>query len=188
MRNWILFALLISGACLSCQRSRPARKKLPPELISLSDTPPQLAPAKAPSDILFYYSDTTLLIQGLRRNLAVIAFADPEKDSTIRALVLAGQSLTTYLVAELRRDNKTGLVIDLRQDAYSPAIRQDYLAEPTGEKELPVIFLWDKSSAARAATFTQLFEQFPGISWSITSGRSGYQQDCFKDTHPSLIP
>jgi hypothetical protein len=186
MRNWILFALLISGACISCQRSRPARKKLPPELTSFSDVPPQLVPVKAPSDILFYYSDTALLIQGLRRNLAVITLADPEKDSTIRSLVTAGQSLTSFLVAELHRDNKTGLVIDLRQDEYSPTIRQDYLVEPTGQEKLPVIFLWDKSSAARAAMFTQLFEQFPGITWSITSGQPRYQQDCFKDIHPNF--
>jgi hypothetical protein len=155
-------------------------------LTSFSDVPPQLAPTKAPSDILFYYSDTTLLIQGLRRNLAVITFADPEKDSTIRSLVTAGQSLTSSLVAELHRDNKTGLVIDLRQDEYSPVIRQDYLVEPTGQEKLPVIFLWDKSSAARAALFTQLFEQFPGITWSITSGQPRYQQDCFKDIHPNF--
>jgi hypothetical protein len=180
MRKWILLVLLAGGALISCQRSRPVRKKLPPELTSFSDVPPQLTPVKAPSDILFYYSDTTLLIQGLRRNLAVIGFADPDKDSTIRALINAGQSLTSYWLAELRRDNKTGIVIDLRQDEYSPSIRKDYLVEPAG---LPIIFLWDKTSAARAAAFTQLFEQFPGINWSMTGGKPGYQTDCFSDTH-----
>jgi hypothetical protein len=183
MRKWILLVLLAGGALISCQRSRPARKKLPPELNSFTDVPPGFTPVKAPSDILFYYSDTTLLIQGFRRNLAVISFADPGKDSTIRSLVIAGQSLTSYWLAELRRDNKTGVVIDLRQDEYSPSIRKDYLVEPGG---LPVIFLWDKTSAARAATFTQLFEQFPGINWSMTGGKPGYQTDCFSDTHPNF--
>lgn len=186
MRKWIFLGLLASGAFISCQRSRPARKKLPPELNSFSDVPPQLTPVKASSDVLFYYSDTTLLIQGLRRNLAVISFADPDKDSTIRSLVFAGQSLTSYWLAELRRDNKTGVVIDLRQDEYSPSIRKDYLIDPAGQEKMPVVFLWDKRSAARAATFTQLFEQFPGINWSIIGGKPGYQMDCFTDTHPNF--
>jgi hypothetical protein len=184
--RFLALLLLLSGACISCQRGRPTRKKLPPELNSFADLPAQLTPLYLPSGVIFYSSDTTMLIKGLRRNLTVISFFDPDKDSTVRNLIAAGQSLLPGLIAELHRENKTGVVIDLRQEEGNPTIRQDYLVTPHEEQRLPVVFLWDKSSAGRAMTFMGQLERLPDITYSILSSKPQYQQDCFQDNHPDF--
>jgi hypothetical protein len=191
MKHRLIFGILLSLLCFSCQRGRPRRKTLPPEFVSLNDEAPGYNTHPPASDILFYYSDTSLLLQGLRRNLAVITLAAPDKDSVICSVINAGQSLLPSLFAQLRGESKSGVVIDLRQDATQPTIREDYLISPdkvSADKsdQLPVIFLWDRGSAARASLFTSQFEQYPGISWSITRHKPGYQNDCFTSSHPSF--
>lgn len=183
-------------ACLSCQRGRPARKELPPSLSTLPEigatvTPYpsrwSLAPQQS-TNYLFYSTDTSLLIDGIRHDFLVLAIPDPSHDSAIGALISTGQSLAPYLLAELHHLNKAGVVIDLRLSDNSPTIRQDYQVTSSALKEanLPVVFLYDRDASARAAFFTQYLEQFPNISWSITRDRPGYQTDCFKDIHPSF--
>jgi hypothetical protein len=196
MKTTLLFSILFCLACLSCQRGRPARKELPPGLSTLPEigatvTPfPSrwsLAPQRS-SNYLFYSTDTSLLIDGIRHDFLVLAIPDPTHDSAIGAMVSIGQSLAPFLLAELHHLNKAGVVIDLRLSGTSPTIRQDYQVNSNGLKEtnLPVVFLWDRDASSRAAFFTQYLEQFPGISWSITRDRPGYQSDCFKDVHPSF--
>lgn len=186
MTHRLIFGILLSLLCFSCQRGRPGRKTLPPESVSLNDESPSYNTHPPVSNILFYYSDTSLLWQGLRRNLAVITLASPNKDSVICSVINAGQSLLPSLFTQLRGESKSGVVIDLRQVATQPTIRQDYLISTDKSDQLPVIFLWDRSSAARASIFINLFEQYPGLSWSITRDKPGYQNDCFTSSHPSF--
>lgn len=205
MNKWILLVAL--GACLaSCHRGRPARKELPEYLGALPEIPATVTPnpsriegrpgdggsgtqtAPSASGYLFYSTDTSLLLQGLRRDLLVLAIPDPANDSAIGAMIAAGHALAPYLLSELRQDNKTGIVIDLRLGDHTPTIREDYLvSSPALEaQDMPVIFLWDRSSAGRAAAFAQYLEQFPGITWSLSNDRPRYQTDCFTKTHPAF--
>jgi hypothetical protein len=196
MKTTLLFSTLFCLACLSCQRGRPARKELPPSLSTLPEIGATVTPfpsrwslaPQQPSNYLFYSTDTSLLIDGIRHDFLVLAIPDPTHDSAIGALISSGQSLAPYLLTELHQLNKAGVVIDLRLSDNSPTIREDYLVNSNALKEtnLPVVFLWDRDAAGRAALFTQYLEQFPGTSWSITRDRPGYQSDCFKDIHPSF--
>jgi hypothetical protein len=196
MKTTRLVSILFCLACLSCQRGRPARKELPPSLSSLPEigstvTPLpsrwSLAPQQS-SNYLFYCTDTSLLLDGLRHDFLVLAMPDPSHDSAIGAMISSGQSLAPYLLLELHHLNKAGVVIDLRLSGDGPTIRQDYQVSSSALKEtnLPVIFLSDQYSSARAAFFSQYLEQFPGVSWSITRDRPRDQSDCFKDVHPSF--
>jgi hypothetical protein len=135
-----------------------------------------------------YSTDTSLLIKGNHRDLLLLALPDPSHDSTIQAMIAAGQSLVPYLLTELHQQNKSGLVIDLRLGDNTPTIREDYVITSAAlkEQDLPVIFLWDRSSAGRAAAYSRYLEQFPNLSWSLSNDRPRYQTDCFKDTHPSF--
>jgi len=190
----ILFCLAVLS---SCHQGRPARKELPPSLSTLPEIGATVTPfpsrwslngTGSSADYLFYSTDTSMLIRGMRREFVVLALPDPTRDSAIGAMISAGRSLAPYLLTELHQSGKSGVVIDLRVGDNSPTIRQDYSVTSTDLKEtnLPVIFLWDGASSARADFFTQYLETFPGASWSITRDRPGYQADCFKDVHPSF--
>ncbi len=190
---YLLFCLAILS---SCRQGRPARKELPPSLSTLPEIGATVTPypsrwslnTATSTDYLFYSTDTSLLINGIRHDFLILAISDPSHDSAIGALISAGQSLAPYLLTELHLKNKAGIVIDLRLSNNSPTIREDYLVNSTALKEtnLPIIFLWDSETSGRAAFFSQYLEQFPGISWSISNDRPRYQSDCFKDVHPSL--
>jgi hypothetical protein len=196
MKTRRLVCILFSLACLSCQRGRPARKELPPSLSTLPEIGATVTPypsrwslnTATSSDYLFYSTDTSLLMNGIRHDFLILAIPDPSHDSAIGALISSGQSLAPYLLAELHHLNKTGVVIDLRLSDNSPSIRQDYQVTSTTLKEtnLPVIFLWNNETSGRAAFFTQYLTTFPDITWSITNDRPRYQSDCFKDIHPSF--
>ena len=146
-----------------------------------------LTPQQSPN-YLFYCTDTALLIDGLRHDFLVLAIPDPARDSTIGTLIATGESLAPYLLNELHQLDKSGIIIDLRLSLATPTIRQDYQVTSTALKasNFPIVFLWDQSSASRAAFFTGYVRQFPGISWSITHGRPGYQSDCFTATRPTF--
>jgi hypothetical protein len=183
-------------ACLSCQRGRPARKELPPSLSSLPEIGSTVTPfpsrwslvPQASTNFLFYCTDTSFLIDGLRHDFLVLAIPDQSHDSIIGALVSAGFSMAPFLLAQLHQLNKAGVVIDLRLSDAGPTVRQDYQVTGSFLKEthLPIVFLWDRDAAGRAAFFSQFLEQLPGITWSITRDRPRYQSDCFKDVHPSF--
>src|SRR5579863_4136311 len=154
----ILFVLAILS---SCRQGRPARKELPPSLTLLPEIGANVTPypsrwslnASTSSDYLFYSTDTTLLTNGIRHDFLVLSLPDPTRDSTIGALITAGQSLAPYLLTELHQLQKAGIVIDLRLSENSSTIRQDYQVTSTTLKEanLPVIFLWNNETSGRAA-------------------------------------
>jgi hypothetical protein len=171
----------------SCQRGRPARKTLPDAQSSFGDEgmdPTSSRYLKPQSNYLFYSSDTSLLVQGKRENLLVLSIPDPAKDSTVLATVKSGQGLASFLIAQLRRENRAGVIIDLRSfDAPSTqTFRQDYLVkgDVTNSEDLPVIFVWDRPSEVRASDYLQLLGGFPGISLLLSNDQPVYQQDCFE--------
>jgi hypothetical protein len=84
-----------------------------------------LAPQQS-SNYLFYCTDTSLLLDGLRHDFLVLAMPDPSHDSAVGAMISSGQSLAPYLLLELHHLNKAGVVIDLRLSGDGPTIRQDY--------------------------------------------------------------
>ena len=137
------------------------------------------------SDYLFYSTDTSLLTDGIRRDFLVLSIPDPTRDSTIGALISAGQSLAPYLLTELQQLNKAGVVIDLRLGDNASTIREDYLVNSSTWATM-VILLSNQSTSNRAGFYSQCLQQFPGISWSIINDRPRYQTDCFKDIHPSF--
>jgi hypothetical protein len=162
--------------------ARDWRNRYPPPI------PMVTSPRRQSTNYLFYSTDTSLLIDGLRHDFLVLAIPDPSHDSTIGALVSAGFNMAPFLLAELHQLRKTGVVIDLRLSGAGPTVRQDYQVTSSFLKEtnLPIVFLWDRDAAGRAAFFSQFLEQFPGITWSLTRDRPRYQSDCFKDVHPSF--
>jgi hypothetical protein len=202
MKLRLISGILLATVCFACQRGRPARKELPPTLTTLPEIEATVTPVPSralasqsnrsaqsaqSADYLFYSTDTTVLIDGLRRDLLVLAIPDPTHDAAIGDLISSGQSLAPYLLTELHHQHKSGIIIDLRVEASTPTIRQDYLVSSNtlNESSLPVIFLFDRTSANRANLFTKYLEAFPNISWSIVNDRPRYQNDCFKVIHPS---
>jgi hypothetical protein len=196
MKDTRFLSILFFLTCLSCQRGRPARKELPPSLSTLPEIGATVTPfpsrwslaPQQPANYIFYSTDTSLLIDGIRHDFLVLAIPEPSRDSVIGALASSGQSLAPYLLSELHHLNKAGVVIDLRLSGNSLTIRKDYQVTSSILKEinLPIIFLWDSETSGRAAFFSKYLEQFPGISWSISNDRPHYQSDCFKDVHPSF--
>jgi len=171
----------------SCQRGRPARKTLPDAQSSFGDEgmdPTSSRYLKPQSDYLIYSGDTSLLVQGKRENLLVLSIPDPDRDSAVLAAIKSGESLAAYLVAQLRRDNKAGVIIDLRSFSApsNQTYQQDYLVkgDVTNGEDLPVIFYWDRQSEARANGYLQMLGGFAGVSLSLFNDQSGYQQDCFE--------
>jgi hypothetical protein len=109
-----------------------------------------------------------------------VALPDASYDSLAMHIIAGQQSSAVSLLAGWARQEEKGVVIDLRSSATETGHRVDYTLERSGEFSIPVIFLWDSFSEARAAAFIDIIHSVPAIQCRRTANFANGQQDCFR--------
>ena len=136
---------------------------------------------------LFYTSEVEIQSGGTMETFVAVSLPDPANDSLAMSLVNSYKPLALPLLAEWGTRERKGVLIDLRSSA-SPAIhREDYVIERGDAFSIPVVFLWDPASAARAAAFIGLLQSIPAVHCRLSEGsyHEG-RQDCFEPVSPCI--
>ena len=111
----------------------------------------------------------------------LIPLPDPADDSATLALVNNYKPIAIPLLTQWAQQQQTGVVIDLRKDESQQVQRTEYLVQRQNAFSIPVVFLWDRSSAARAAGFINILESYPAVKANRISSSGIGGSNCF---HP----
>ena len=158
--NQAVMVSLALTVFISCgqAKKKPARKTLPELTDSFHGGRDQarMTADKNP----FHIGDTTMVISGLRHQMLTIGLPNPEFDDVAMniANAYAFEPLTNMLWERLLDDQKTGLIVNFIQNngnQLQQLQQQSFTVENSDPqlKKLPVIFICDESSKARAAVF-----------------------------------
>ncbi|WEK34863.1 MAG: hypothetical protein P0Y53_20440 [Candidatus Pseudobacter hemicellulosilyticus] len=166
MKQTFLKAVLLPAlvACLSgCEgmQGRPERKKLPQLTADESwEGRPAAGTGHEQYPETFYaYHDT--LISG--RTYVAVQLQKPTLDTVAMALANAYEPLAGNFLAMLRQQGKSGILIDLRSPGQETAQQAGFQVQHDSGSSLPVVFVWDRYSAARAALLIRRLEQATSI-------------------------
>ncbi|MBS1579030.1 MAG: hypothetical protein JST29_05255 [Bacteroidetes bacterium] len=107
----------------------------------------------------FATTDVDMLFNGVPTSCVSIALTDPSMDSSAMNLLNTYKPFALPLIAEWAKQNKA-VALDFRTIGGTEE-RAEYTIERPGSFSIPVIFLWDKLSARRAAFFMQQLNDAP---------------------------
>lgn len=157
--------LVLAGLCAGCEGSTggpPERKKLP----DLAGSPSWEGPYQQeqeqqefPSGKLFVYSDTS--IDG--KTYISLLLHNPAQDSVALALINMYKPMVGSAIGFLQQRGKAGVLLDLRGKAGSREFSASFVTKNRQGLSMPVIFLWDASSGARADLFMERLREIPGV-------------------------
>lgn len=111
----------------------------------------------------------------------LIPLPDAAGDSATMSLVNTYKPIAIPFLTQWAQQQQTGVVIDLRADESQQLQRTEYLVQRQNAFSIPVIFLWDRSSAARAAGFINILETYPAVKANRISSSGIGGSNCF---HP----
>jgi hypothetical protein len=123
-----------------------------------------------------------------------IAMPDPQYDSLAMGLVQNYEPLAGSLMYEWSKQDRKGILIDLRGQTEGQNGRADFRIEKVLPGDIritiPVVFLWDDQSLYRAYYFMHALQSLQAIKCSLINnsretGRKG-RQDCFSPTAPGF--
>jgi len=173
--------VLLTGTACGGGPQKPARKKMP-EFNRLGISEQFNSPGTTADWANFPFSTGEVDVQSNNTQSVFhfVALPDAGYDSLAMHIIAGRQSEAVSLLAEWARQEEKGVVIDLRSRAAETGHRTDFTLERPGEFSIPVIFLWDRSSEARAAAFIDIMHSVPAIQCRRSSGNANGQQDCFR--------
>lgn len=111
----------------------------------------------------------------------LIPLPDPADDSATMNMVNTYKPIAIPFLTQWAQQQQTGVVIDLRADENQQLQRAEYLVQRQNAFSIPVVFLWDRSSAVRAASFISILEAYPAVKANRISSRGTGFGNCF---HP----
>ena len=103
----------------------------------------------------------------------VIPLPDPAADSATISLVNSYKPIAIPFLTQWAQQQQTGFIIDFRQDEGLQVQRAEYRVQRENAFTIPVVFLWDRHSAARAAHFMNMLETFTSVKANRISGSGG---------------
>ena len=182
---WIVAIGFLLG---SCQKTgRPVRKKIP-DLTSLEDAWSLHKPA-AGNGLPFYTYDLTLAADGGLQQYVYVPLPDASGDSAIIQLVNNFKPLAIPLLSNWASLQKNGVLIDLRS-SNSGTKKAQFVISKQAAFAVPVTFMWDEYSAARAGVYIGLLQTVPAVAIQgnrAQAGRNG-NMDCFAPASPVITP
>jgi hypothetical protein len=187
MKSFLLgcmtIALLGTAAC-SGGSKKPDRKKLP-ALNNLGVS--EQFNINTDAGIPFATGEMEVQTGSTQSIFHSISLPDDSYDSVALQLVASHESSALALLSAWSSRPDKGIVIDLRLPNGGSGHRVDYTLERTGSFSIPVVFLYDHSSEARAASLAELLHSIPSIQCSRNgSYSSNGRQDCFSSAGSSF--
>ncbi|KAA2238947.1 hypothetical protein F0L74_22290 [Chitinophaga agrisoli] len=104
-----------------------------------------------------------VMANGQMETLLSVALPDAAEDSMMLSIIAHYKPLATMLLTQWAQQQKTGVLIDLRSSPVTTALRADFMVQRQDAFSLPVVFLWDRNSAPRAAGYMRLLDSAPGF-------------------------
>lgn len=139
------------------------------------------------SDVPFYTGDIDWQSGGITRPFVVVALPDPAYDSLATSMVLSHALLAVPLLTEWAAQEKKGVLIDLRSSPSQDTRQEEYVIERATAFTIPVVFLWDRLSSARAASFIDLLQSLPSVHCRHIDGSYNKDRpDCFPAASPCI--
>ncbi|MHA4812595.1 hypothetical protein ACX0G9_31165 [Flavitalea flava] len=170
MRIKVLFARCsIFMLLLGCQPggSPPDRKKMPEYAAdySLEGPPPFQGSMKEEETPGFGFqtSDIVLKVNGNMEGFVYVPLPDPANDSLAISLLRSYKTFALPLLETWAQQQHKGVAIDLSSHGNQPSHRADYVLEKPNDFSIPVVIIWDESSAARASALKSLVRELPSV-------------------------
>ncbi len=104
-----------------------------------------------------------VMANGQMETLLSVALPDAAEDSMMLSIIDHYKPLATMMLTQWAQQQKTGVLIDLRSSPITTAQRADFVVQRQDAFSLPVVFLWDRNSASRAAGYMRLLDTAPGF-------------------------
>ena len=114
-----------------------------------------------------------LMANGRMETLFSVALPDAGEDSLVLSLINHYRPLAVMMLTQWAQQQQNGVLIDLRTSPINAPRRADFTLQKQDAFSLPVVFLWDGSSAGRAASYMNLLGTAPGISVTRLSNSGG---------------
>ncbi|SKA29484.1 hypothetical protein SAMN04488128_103126 [Chitinophaga eiseniae] len=109
-----------------------------------------------------------------------VHLADPANDEALVNLLNTYRPLAIPMLTKLAKEQRGGIVIDLRADESMEPLSAAYLIRKDNVFSIPVQLVWDGRSASRAAYFLKLANGYKEVNITrISEGFSAFRSDCF---------
>lgn len=92
-------------------------------------------------------------------------------DAQASALFSLYKPLAGVLLGEWAKQQRNGVVIDLKSAPGPGGSRADYQIKNPDDSSIPVIFLWNNQSAARASLYISMLSEVPGVTVKLLSDK-----------------
>jgi len=119
----------------------------------------------------FAITNVDLILNGSLHSFVSVPLLSPGSDSLAYNMINTYKLFAMPLLAQWSRQERNGVLLDLRSKTGNQQFRADYLIEQSENSAFPVVFLWDNSSSQRAAVYMNLMQELPGVSAIRTDGQ-----------------
>ena len=197
---FFLFPLFI--AILGCKAGRPVRKTLPDQLNS-DEVEDQFwgnsgfgrgSGVNIAEGLPFYVADTT--VSG--KKFTAIYLRNPDFDSLAVSIIKSYEPYAGSVLKIIADQGIKGIMVDFRTTNDGREGQADFQIGKNNEQRLEtgksqsvkLVFLWDKVSAGRAASFMNMLSGSPQLAIKEINHRNSfstaYKEDCFKPAQPDF--
>lgn len=154
--------LFLAFICYSCEETKkPPRKKMP-ELNGFSVPENERSSNVRRADGLpFATADIDMMVEGTIHSFLKISLPYAADDSIALNLFNQYRPFAVPLLSQWNNMRRDGVVIDLRSQAGGYSLQADFVIEKHNTFSIPVVFMWDRSSASRAAAFMNMLHELP---------------------------
>lgn len=171
--------IVSAGFLFSCSEpaggaGRPDRKKM----FTLNDQ--ELTgecnfarPAHELQQTSFGMHDVDLTVNGIRGTYVSLAMPDASCDSAAIAMALTCKPFAVTLLSQWAKQEKKGVLFDLRHNYNNDELRSDYVVESPGMRSVPVTFLYDRYSANRVAGYINTIKLVPALQCKLLESSQG---------------
>ena len=111
----------------------------------------------------FQTSDIVLTVNGSTEGFVYVPLPDPANDSLAVSLLRSYKTFALPLLGTWAQQQHKGVAIDLSSHGNQPSHRADYVLEKPNDFSIPVVIIWDESSASRAIALKSLVRELPAV-------------------------
>jgi hypothetical protein len=102
-----------------------------------------------------------------------VPLIDAEADASIFAMVNMFKPFASgYLIDWAKKQNK-GVILDLRSNHSGVSTREEFRLATVDQVSVPVVLVWNATSALRAKRFTAILNDLPGVNSKRMNSKAG---------------
>lgn len=164
--------LLLFTGCGQGPEKTP-RKKMP-EFTSFAEWSSSGAcMAGANEGLPFGVGELELMAGGRLQGFTYIAMSDPASDSLVMNLINTYKPFAIPMLTQWYKQEKKGVLIDCRTETRGAYETAEYRVEAGSAFSIPVVFVWNRFSAERAAWLTNALQSYTAVSCRQITGAEG---------------